>query len=321
MSSYLEQLTLALATGAAGLPEPFRRQTADYFRSRQQPDGGFAGRAGQSDLYYTGFAVRGLALLGELQDDVAERVAQYLRGRLAGQTPIVDFLSLVYAAQLVELSAGHDVFSAAPAHWRTDVVRTLEAFRRDDGGYAKTEAGASSSTYHTFLVVLCYELLQQPLVAPGRLKEFVLTRQREDGGFVEIGPMKTSGANPTAAAVGLLQILDAVSEDVAQGAVDFLAGLAAETGGLCANTRIPWADVLSTFTGLWTLRSLRAAAEIDSRAAARFVRGALRPDGGFSGGDWDEGTDVEYSFYGLGALAILAEIGEDKPTSKSGAQA
>jgi geranylgeranyl transferase type-2 subunit beta len=31
-----------------------------------------------------------------------------------------------------------------------------------------------------------------------------------------------------------------------------------------------------------------------------------RPDGGFHGGAWDGGFDVEYTFYGLGAMALLA---------------
>jgi len=30
------------------------------------------------------------------------------------------------------------------------------------------------------------------------------------------------------------------------------------------------------------------------------------PTGGFRGGAWDNGTDVEYTFYGLGTLALLS---------------
>ena len=36
---------------------------------------------------------------------------------------------------------------------------------------------------------------------------FLKSRRREDGGFVEIAPMRRSGTNPTAAAVGLFQLL------------------------------------------------------------------------------------------------------------------
>ena len=34
--------------------------------------------------------------------------------------------------------------------------------------YAKTAEGQSSSTYHTFLVVICNELIGRPIVEPAR---------------------------------------------------------------------------------------------------------------------------------------------------------
>ena len=41
--------------------------------ARQNPDGGYSGREGESDLYYTGFALRGLAVLGALTPAICER--------------------------------------------------------------------------------------------------------------------------------------------------------------------------------------------------------------------------------------------------------
>jgi geranylgeranyl transferase type-2 subunit beta len=76
-------------------------------------------------------------------------------------------------------------------------------------------------------------------------------------------------------------------------------------GGLRANARAPLADLLSTFTGCWTLHQLGALDRIDTRAALAFVRSLELPTGGFRGGLWDERTDVEYTFYGLGTLALL----------------
>jgi hypothetical protein len=37
-----------------------------------------------------------------------------------------------------------------------------------------------------------------------------------------------------------------------------------------------------------------------------YVRSLEKAGGGFRGGLWDEGDDVEYTFYGLGALALLS---------------
>lgn len=311
MPTYLENLTLRLAHGVGRLPEEMRERHAAFLLAAQREDGGFAGREGASDLYYTSFALRSLALLGQLDGEPASRAAAFLKSRLTGQTPMVDFVSLLYSAALLESAAGIDVFADAPHGWRDNVASMFENFRRADGGYAKTDEGQSSSTYHTFLVVLAQQIIARPPVEPDRLAAFVRSRQREDGGFVEIGPMRKSGTNPTAAAAGLLQILDAFDDETRQATCDFLIDMQNDEGGFTANTRIPLADVLSTFTGALTLADLGCLAEIDIPAASRYLRSMEQPGGGFRGGAWDEGVDVEYAFYGLGALALLAGHGGD----------
>ncbi|HEX4150089.1 MAG TPA: prenyltransferase/squalene oxidase repeat-containing protein, partial [Pirellulales bacterium] len=272
----------------------------------QRADGGFAGREGPSDLYYTGFGLRGLALTGQLHGDVAERAAEYLAGQLHNRVAIVDFLSLMYGAMLIETAAGIDVFARAASNWREAVADELERFRRPDGGYAKTDEGASSSTYYSFLMVLCLELIDRPVTEPERLAAFIASRVRTDGGFVEMGPMQRSGTNPTAAAIGLLKVLKRLDDGTRERVLDFMLDMQTDEGGLRANTRIPIADVLSTFTGLLTLADLGGLDEVDLSALKSYVEGMELPDGGFRGGIWDGATDVEYSFYGLGTLALLA---------------
>jgi geranylgeranyl transferase type-2 subunit beta len=304
--SYLVDLTLRLATGMGQLPEAVRSRHSGYLLARQNADGGFSGREGGSDLYYTGFALRGLAMTGELQGAAAERAADFLRLQLHNRVAIIDFLSLVYGASLLEISAGVDVFARAPAGWRDAVAAELERYRRSDGGYAKTDEGQSSSTYYTFLMVLCNELIGRPSDDPQRIIEFIRSRQRGDGGFVELGPMQRSGTNPTAAAVGVLKTLGALDDATRDATLDFVADMQNEEGGLRANTRIPIADVLSTFTGLLTLLDLGGLDEVDLSAVSRYVNDMQQPDGGFRGAAWDDAVDVEYTFYGLGSLALLA---------------
>src|SRR5581483_7732405 len=145
--TYLEKLMLRLAQGTARLPEELRQRITAYVRAAQRADGGFAGREGESDVYYTAFGLRSLALLGQLDGEPAERAAAFLRRQLAGQAPLVDFLSLLFAAALLKAAADIDVFSQSPAGWRQSVLELFEQFRRPDGGYAKTDDGQSSSTY------------------------------------------------------------------------------------------------------------------------------------------------------------------------------
>jgi geranylgeranyl transferase type-2 subunit beta len=305
MRGYLENLTIRLSAGLAEADEDARRRHATYLLAAQQPDGGFAGREGGSDLYYTGFALRGLSVLGELYGDPARRAAEFLQGRLSGRESIVDFLSLIYGAALIEAAAGIDVFARADPAWRDAVSASLELLRRDDGGYAKSHEGRASSTYHTFLVVLCRQLIERPTPEPERAVAFLRGQQDDEGGFREIRVQKRGGTNPTAAAVAVLRIFDALDDATRDATLDFLAEMQTDEGGLRANTRIPVADLLSTFTGLLTLADLGAAEEINLPAVERFVRSLERPEGGFHGASLDDGSDVEYTLYGLGCLGLL----------------
>lgn len=305
--SYLFHLAVDLAEGVRKMPAEDRARHIDFLRSAQNGDGGFSGREGGSDLYYTGFGLRGLAVLDALTPEVSSRAAEFLRASLTTQTSVVDFFSLLYAAMLVQIGGGPDVFAHSPG-WDERVAHMLEAHRTADGGYAKALGSPSGSTYHTFLVALCYQLMARPLPHREEAVRFVQARRREDGGFVEIAPMKRSGTNPTAAAVGLLQIAEGwgPSSEVKDGVIDFLLEMPSLEGGFRANGRAPLADLLSTFTALWTLRQLGAMGRVDQRAVHGYVRTLELPGGGFRGGLWDEQTDVEYTFYGLGCLGVLA---------------
>jgi geranylgeranyl transferase type-2 subunit beta len=305
---YLLQLTALLAEGLARLPAATRERHAAYLRARQNADGGFSGREGGSDLYYTGFALRGLAVLDALTEEIATRAAAFLRHSLTQQASVVDFFSLLYGCLLVQVGGGPDVLADSPPDWPERVAALLETFRTADGGYGKAPGAVSGSTYHTFLVGLCWQLLDRPLPRTEEVVRFVRSRRRDDGGFVEIAPMRRSGTNPTAAAVGLLQMV-CDPEEAARGtagAGDFLAQMPSPEGGLRANARAPLADLLSTFTGSWTLHQLGALDGIDTGAALAYAHALEEPAGGFRGGLWDERSDVEYTFYGLGTLALLA---------------
>jgi geranylgeranyl transferase type-2 subunit beta len=303
---YLQRLTTRLADGLARMPAEFRQRHIAYLQAVQNPDGGWSGREGGSDLYYTAFGLRGLAVLDGLTPAVAERAAAFLRHSLTQQASVVDFFSLLYACLLIQAGGGPDVLADSPPDWPDRVAATLETFRTSDGGYGKATGAASGSTYHTFLVGLCYQLLGRPFPQVDAVVRFVGSRRREDGGFVEIAPMRRSGTNPTAAAVGVLQLVESPTlAEMRPGVVAFLVEMPSLEGGLRANGRAPLADLLSTFTGCWTLAQLDALAAIDGAVVSHYVQSLERADGGFRGGLWDEGSDVEYTFYGLGVSGLL----------------
>ena len=222
---YLTRLTNRLLDGIERLPADVRERNAKYLLEAQNPDGGFSGREGGSDLYYTGFALRSLAVLQALNPDVCGNAAAFLRQKMSGSAGVVDFFSLVVSCYLVPLGGGPDVLADAPPDWRDRVAGTLETFRTRDGGYGKTPGAPHGSTYTSFLVALCLQLLDRPIPAPDRLAAFVKSRRRDDGGYVEISAMKRSGTNPTAAGVGLLQMLGELDDAARTGTADFLAAL------------------------------------------------------------------------------------------------
>lgn len=307
---YLIQLADRVATGLKKIAADRVEQHRTFLLSQQIESGGFRGREGDADLYYTGFAVRGLAVSGGMDAACAGNVARYLRTIDPCKLGVIDLLSWLYSALVVQAADGTDLLKEIPDDFVVQVIASIESNRTDDGGYAKSTEGALGSTYQSFLVALTYELLGQKMPRRNAMVQFLFDRQRDDGGFVEIAPMKRSGTNPTAAAVALLRLLNAMESDIADDVLGFLTDVVSTEGGFQANTRIPFADGLSTFTGLLTAQELGRRDLISPDKILHWVTNSLElPEGGFRGASWDQQADVEYTFYGLGILGLLFASG------------
>ncbi len=307
---YLIELAQHLQAGLDATPAERWERHREFVLSRQAEDGGFLGREGDSDLYYTGFAVRALGLTGGLSDQTLGRVADYLLiERDRTQAP-VDLLNWISCALAIQLAGGPDLLAgeARMSAWLDRVFENLTSLRREDGGFAKGPEGSLGSTYQTFLIVMTHDLLGREIPEPERIIDFLFERQRDDGGFVEIAPMRRSGTNPTAAAVATLKLLGAVDAALIADVRDFLKDVHQDDGGVAANTRIPFGDVLSTFTALNTMRDLQLTFGGLRYSARDFVLQGLEfPTGGFRAALWDEQADVEYTYYALGVLGLTAQ--------------
>ena len=306
MTVYLLDLASRLAAGMSFLPDDARDRHAAFVQSCRMPDGGYRGREGESDLYYTSFALRSLAMIDRLhgQTDVT---ADFLSQFDPLACDVIDMMNWLASALAVQAAGGRDLVGDGAAALSEGVVARLAEHRTDDGGFGKTPADRGGSMYASFLAVLAHQLVGRDVSDRDRLIQFVLDRQRDDGGFVEIAPMRRSGTNPTAAATALLRLFGQERRVHPDDLREFFEDVRTE-GGLAANTRVPLADGLSTFTGLltdvdWSLRVLAP------RAVRGFVAEQLEmPDGGFRAAGWDDTADVEYTFYGLGCLALTASM-------------
>ena len=171
--SYLAGLTLRLAAGAMQFDDDFRRRQIAYLAAAQQEDGGFPGREGPADLYYTGFGLRGLALLDALSGPAAARAADFLRARLADTSPGIDFLSLAFSAVLLEAVAGIDVFAAAGLDRREACCRAPSLCGARTAATPRPTSAARSSTYQTFLVIACRQLVGIPIEDGDRIAAMI----------------------------------------------------------------------------------------------------------------------------------------------------
>lgn len=307
MLSYLQDLTLRLAAGAARLEASVREPHANWLAAQQRPDGGFAGREGESDPYYTAFALRGLWILDALTPEIGQAAAGFLRTRLSQREGIVDLISLIFGAAICEMSVGAEVVGDDDQAWIENVAQLLESLRTSDGGFAKTPEGRAGSTYQTFLSVLCLELMGRQPNDKASVLQFLRSQAHPDGGYLEIRAAKRAGVNPTAAAIGTFKTLGGLDQIDSDLTIEFLAEMQSDEGGLTANTRIPFADLLSTCTGLITLVDLNAPEAVDLDAVRRYAQSMQAESGGFTGFALDHIADVEYTFYGLATMALTAQ--------------
>jgi len=333
---FLLRLADAVRSGVRELSDERRSRHRRFVLQQQRSNGGFAGRLGDSDLYYTTFGLRALAALGDPPVGSlasAGRFLQRFEWRSLDGVELLNWLSSLLTLRTLQAEAGKDEGENGRASARADateatetatpasnlvaptwpspleVAERLERLRTADGGYAKRESARTGSTYQSFLVCVTYELLGLAVPEPERLVGFLSSRRRPDGSFAEVGAARQGGTNPTAAALVALSCLGSVSDEVRDGAADFLSQVWLSEGGFRANRRIPVVDLLSTFTALTACWELGLRQLVDGQRVRRFVQSQLElPGGGFRAGLWDEQADVEYTFYGLGCLALAAQF-------------
>ena len=107
-----------------------------FLRSRQNPDGGFQDRAGQSDLYYTVFGLDALDAFAETPN--LATLENFLRSFGAGES--LDFVHLTCLAR-----CWHALPGKIPDATRKALLKKLRTYRAADGGFAPTSAAPHST--------------------------------------------------------------------------------------------------------------------------------------------------------------------------------
>ena len=265
-----------------------------FLRSQLLPDGGFADRTGNSDLYYTTF---GLESFVALRDDPPPETVAYLERFADG-----DGLDFVHLACLGRCWAtlSHGDYRRIP---REAILRRIEAFRSRDGGYAPTLSAATGTLYAAFLALGAYEDFQIPLPEPDRLLNSLHSLRALDGAYSNQPCAQRGLTTSTAAAILLFRHL---GETPAVGLADWLLARAHPQGGFFALPDAPIPDLLSTATALHALSTLHAPLDPVRESCLDFIDSLWTNRGGFYGSWGDDAIDCEYTYYALLSLGHLS---------------
>jgi prenyltransferase beta subunit len=268
----------------------------DFFRRQLTVEGAGRDRAGRPDLYYTIFTLTGLQAL-----DVPpplDAVERYLRTFGAGEA-----LDFVHVSALARCWASIGL-ARMPKYLDRSLLRRIEEFRQDDGGYDGNRTAGHGTAYGVFVALGAYEDLGK---TPPKLLKLIQALKRlesADGAWSNVPGAKVGALNATAGAVTLIRHL---GFPVNQAVGDWILEQAHPQGGFIAVPGAPMPDLLSTATALHALAALehRIPSVVHERCLD-FIDSLWNAEGGFHGHWADEHLDAEYTYYGLLALGHLA---------------
>jgi geranylgeranyl transferase type-2 subunit beta len=290
-----------LLQGTQHLSSRLNNRTADYVISKRVSDGGYPGRLGGSDPYYTDFALRILSLTRpeEIHHPATLDYAEW-NSRISDIPECFNRLSI---AQLcgVELP-----LSARDC---------LDRHRLSSGCFCRSAELPAPSAYSTFLGTVCEDILGLDSRNSMDSINAILKLQSSDGGFSDTGSDPISQTNPTSAALGYLIKTALLSGEMDPGfdaainrAAAYFLSVQAQDGGFLAHAKTPYPDLLSTFTALATLIAMNRIEQVHLKKHAQFAGLMANADGGFRSCIVDAESDIEHAYYGFGCLALIAFI-------------
>ena len=264
-----------------------------FLLSKQNADGGFMDRDGNSDLYYTVFGMQSLLALNHPVSN--ESIRSYLHR--FGNGDGLDFVHLCCLARCRGLLGDIEVGDS--------LAHRIETHRANDGGYHSVPCSAQGTVYAAFLAMGAYQDLSIPLPNPSRLANAIRSLVTPDGGWANQRPAMIAATNSTAAAIAVLGSLQPLKLSRKPG--HWLLAQTHPLGGFRASPLTPLPDLLSTATALHSLSALGFSLEPLREPCLDFIDTLWCNEGGFYGHFHDDFLDVEYTFYGLLALGLLAK--------------
>jgi prenyltransferase beta subunit len=291
---YLQMIGL-LRNALNLLDEQGREEVFQFLVSQQNADGGFQDRGGRSDLYYSLF---GAMMLKATKSEVGSRKSEATQPATRNPQPATGLT--LKLKQFITQQSNSEVpgFIEKCCLILLQKEFNINRFSRIKALFVLgksfwNERHSINLSYRSFVLFLTLDAVLPFSGILKRAAKKMLMQTTVD---------ENSPCSEVAARVFLQKMmnLDRLKDQ------EILMSFACETGGFKAFQHLQHADMLSTAVALFALKSAGSDLRLLKPATLDFIQSNFT-DGAFLSGDGDQTKDVEYTFYGLLALGVLAD--------------
>ncbi|HET6557424.1 MAG TPA: prenyltransferase/squalene oxidase repeat-containing protein [Prolixibacteraceae bacterium] len=311
---YYRQIIELLVRAFSLLDEEGRAEVIGFVMAEQNPDGGFKDRAGRSDLYYSLFGMMIFRAAEKAINDQQETgngvkkantIKNYAPGITSEQEEKGSDAEMIADAikRLKEFTKNKSAAKVPgfierccqvllQKELRFKRFSRLKSFLSLGSSFWK-ERSSINMSYRSFVLFLTIDAVLSVTGVIRRSARRMLTGTTLD---------EQSPCSEVAAKVFMRKIMnqkDSVEEEI-------LASFACSSGGFKAFMHLYHPDMLSTAVALYALNHAGADLRLLRPSCLDFIQSNYS-GGAFLSGDGDTTADVEYTFYGLLALGVLAE--------------
>lgn len=266
-----------------------REDVSRFLTSQQNADGGFRDRGGRSDLYYSLFG--GLVLGAWSEGSSCEK-----RGTPNSKLRTPDLKLKQFVAQQSNAEVPGFIERCCLVLLQKELNTGRTSRIRSFLGLAKSflkERHSINLSYRSFVLFLTLDAV---LPFRGLLRL---------GAGTMLKRTTVDQHSPCSEVAARLFLLKMESRDISA-EEDLLRSFVCGSGGFKAFQHLQQADMLSTAVALFALRFAGCDLRLLKPGCLGFIQENYS-EGAFLSGDGDPTRDVEYTFYGLLALGVLAE--------------
>lgn len=276
---YVQMIRL-LQNAVSLLDEQGKEEVRQFILNNQNNDGGFCDRGGASDLYYSLFGLLILKAVEETGHPPVEtsldKLRQFTTSQSSAKVPgFIEKCCLV----LLQKELNTKGYSRL-----TSLLSLGKSFWK--------ERASINLSYRSFVLFLTLDAVL-PVTSFIKVPS---KRMMEQTVMNEHSPCSEVAAKV---------FLNKMTQKENQDEVKLLQTFLAPQGGFKAFLHLGHADMLSTAVALFALQYAGADLRIIKPSTLDFIQNNYQA-GAFLSGDGDRTADVEYTFYGLLALGILA---------------